>query len=290
MSKEHTAGDSAVVERAVKSNVKITKDPEFQIDDGIGALEPEIRSDYLVNRLFATPENNLFNYVKFHLVAQTLKSYCSPSPKLMDIGCGLKAAKAFLDVLVPGNRYFGVDYEAAFNPDAVVDLFDQTSLELSMQPDADALMLLDVLEHLTDDVVELEATIGRIAKTMPNDAFVVITLPQMYRLDRLKLTHLHYPEHKIRRTQQEWLASLEKHFTIEKVQGLGYLSVIPYLPMLSSQYTPDNRLGRLFNHLRGQTFEKPWLKPTDLFLSNSLGKLPVLKRWSNDFLVVARPK
>lgn len=290
MPNEHTMDSSAVAERVVDTKDKVTKETKIQFDHANQTQVPEIRSDYLVNRLFATPENNLFNYVKFHLVAQALRSFGQNSPKIMDIGCGLKVAKRFLDTLVPENGYFGVDYEAAFNPDAVVDLFDQTSLKRAMQPDTDVVMLLDVLEHLTDDVVELEAIMGQIAKTVPSETLMVITLPQMYRLDRLKLPHLHYPEHKIRRTQKEWLTSLEKHFKIETVQGLGYLSVLPYLPMLSRRYTPDNRLGRLFSHLRGQTFEKSWLKPIDLFLSNSLGKLPVLKHWSNDFLVVARPK
>ncbi|MBX2835448.1 MAG: methyltransferase [Gammaproteobacteria bacterium] len=199
-------------------------------------------------------------------------------------------AKSFLDILVPDNQYYGIDYEEAFAPDAVVDLFDYSSVAAAMQANHDAIMILDVLEHLTDDVGELEDIMSNIARCTPKDSWVVITLPQMYRLDRLKLSHLHYPEHKIRLTQKEWLASLTKHFSVHSVQGLGYLSVFPYLPMLSKKYASHSKYERLFMHLRSQTFEKDFLKPTDLFLSNTLGKLPILKHWSNDFLVVARAR
>ena len=125
---------------------------------------------------------------------------------------------------------------------------------------------------------------------IPQNCTAIITLPQMYRLDRFKLKHLFYPEHKIRLTQAEWRAVLETHFDIESVQGLGYLSVFPYLPMLSKRYKPDNRLGKLFNLLRSKVFEWGPLKPADLWLSNTLGKIGFMKTISNDILFVAKPK
>lgn len=289
MSENNTVKDASAGTRQSKQ-VSSLVTPPFKSDSHSDATDVNIRSDYLVNRLFSTKENNLFNYVKFHMVSSALQKYAAPHPKVLDIGCGLQVARTFLNALLPSHDYFGVDYEEAFQPDAVVDLFDSDSLELAVPAQVDAVLALDVLEHLTDDIPLLEESIGNIARNTPDNAIVIVTLPQMYRLDRLKLAHLHYPEHKIRRTQQEWLGSLEKHFDILEVRGLGFLSVLPYLPMLSKKYSPENRLGKLFLHLRSKTFEHKLLKPADLFLSNTFGRIPGVNRWTNDFLVIARPK
>lgn len=252
--------------------------------------QPVVRSSYLVERLFSTPENNLFNYVKFHLVNDHIKACGRDTARLMDIGCGLQVAKRFLSALNPNIRYFGIDYEATFEPDAVVDLNDEGALQDPMTWTPDVVMLLDVLEHLHEKEEDLGKVIRHVAESMPEDARVIITVPQLYRLDRFKLAHLHYPEHKIRLTQGEWRKLIEAHFDIQAIQGVGFLSVIPYLPMAFKRYTPDNALGRLFSHLRSRTFEKRWLKPLDLFLSRTLGKIKPFKHVSNDILFVATPR
>lgn len=252
--------------------------------------QPVVKSSYLVERLFKTPENNLFNFVKFHLVNQHIKRSGVACPKIMDIGCGMQIAKRFLSAHNNNISYFGVDYEASFEPDAVVDLSEPGSLTIPMRERPDVVMLLDVLEHLHEDKKDLANVIGHIAQSMPDNAQLIITVPQWYRLDRFKLKHLHYPEHKIRLTQSEWRDILSQHFDITATQGLGYLSVLPYLPMALRNYKADNALGRLFSHLRSCTFEKPWLKPVDLFLSNTLGRAGPFKYLSNDILFVARPK
>ena len=251
---------------------------------------PVVRSEYLVKRLANTPDNNLFNYVKFHLINDQFKKRYHVLPRVMDVGCGLQVAKRYLQALNPELAYYGVDYEASFSPDAVVDLNVSGALTKSMQWHPDVVMLLDVLEHLHEDITALDAVIKNIADTVPSHCTVIITLPQWYRLDCLKLKHLHYPEHKIRLTQKEWKALIEKHFEIVETQGLGFLSVIPYLPMLSKKFTPENKLGQLFSRLRSQTFEKPWLKPVDLFLSRTLGKCWPFTKMTNDFLLVVKPR
>lgn len=252
--------------------------------------QPVVRSGYLVERLFNTPENNLFNYVKFNLVNDHIKAAGHQLPRIMDIGCGLQVARRFLNALNPSIQYFGIDYEPTFEPDAVVDLNKAGALEAPMDWQPDVVMLLDVLEHLHEDTEDLGQVVKHVADTMPNNARAIITVPQLYRLDRFKLAHLHYPEHKIRLTQAQWRGILEAHFDIHEVQGVGYLSVLPYLPMAFRRYTPENALGRLFTHLRSSTFEKRWLKPLDLFLSRTLGKVGLLKTLSNDILFVATPK
>jgi hypothetical protein len=202
----------------------------------------------------------------------------------------LQVARRFLRALSPDIKYFGIDYESTFEPDAVVDLNVAGALEAPMDWSPDVVMLLDVLEHLHEDRKDLNQVVKHVADTMPADARLIITVPQLYRLDRFKLAHLHYPEHKIRLTQAEWRAIIETHFEVLDVQGVGYLSVLPYLPMASRHYTPENALGRLFNRLRSRTFEKRWLKPVDLFLSRTLGKVPIFKTLSNDILFVVKPR
>ena len=60
--------------------------------------------------------------------------------------------------------------------------------------------------------------------------------------------------------------------------------------MLSTRYKADNRLGRMFDRLRSEVFEWQPLTPADLWLSNTLGKLGLMKTLSNDILFVAKPK
>ena len=249
------------------------------------------RSPYLVRRLFETPERNLFGHVKFALVKRCIDALgLERPPRVLDIGCGRRAAHGYLQSFGLRLDYFGVDYEARFEPDAVIDLMGEAPLlpDLPWQPDV--VLALDVLEHLHEEPAVLEEVVARLAVSLPPSAKVVITLPQMYRLDRFKLPHLHYPEHKIRLEQREWRAILETAFDIERVQGVGYLSVLPYLPMASRAYSPENALGRLFTFLRSRVFEWGPLKPLDTFLSNTLGRLSPFRTLSNDVLFVATPR
>lgn len=248
------------------------------------------RSPYLVRRLFETPERNLFAHVKFALVKRCIDTLGIERPRVLDIGCGRRTARGYLQSFGLTLDYLGVDYESRFEPDAVIDLMSETPLlsDLPWQPDV--VLALDVLEHLHEEPAVLKKVVGRLAACLPPTAKVIITLPQMYRLDRFKLSHLHYPEHKIRLEQHEWRAILETAFEVERVQGVGYLSVLPYLPMASRAYTPDNRLGRLFTFLRSRLFEWGPLKPLDTFLSNTLGRLKPFQTMSNDVLFVATPR
>ena len=256
----------------------------------LGIEAYQARSEYLVERLFKTPENNLFNYVKFHLVNQQIQKIGGRCPQIIDIGCGLQVAKRFLNALNSNIHYFGIDYEPMFRPDAVVDLNKPAALNEPMKWCPDIVMLLDVLEHLHDNEQDLLTVIEHVALSMPDHAHLIVTVPQLYRLDRFKLKHLHYPEHKIRLTQKEWYKLIDTHFDIKSVQGLGYFSVLPYLPMFSKHYRPDNTLGKLFHHLRSRTCEKSWMKPVDLFLSNTVGRIPWFKNFSNDIMFVATPR
>jgi SAM-dependent methyltransferase len=291
--------DNTVLDRqdvaAKKNTVKIPRDNVAVYDPSIDVPSVDApaqdRSPYLVKRLLETNERNLFNHVKFNLVKQQIDALRIATPKVLDIGCGLQVAHSYLSDLNLECQYFGVDYEPNFSPGAVVDLLniDANPPELPWAPDV--VLMLDVLEHLHEDITELDKIVASIKNNVcAPESIMIFTLPQMYRLDRFKLSHLHYPEHKIRLTQQEWVQVIEPHFEIESVRGFGYLSVIPYLPMASKRYTPDNRLGKLFNYLRGHFFEWGPFKPIDLWLSKMLGGIPGIKQFSNDINIVARPR
>lgn len=248
------------------------------------------RSPYLVKRLLETNERNLFNHVKFNLVKRQIDRLGLAEPRIVDVGCGLQVAHSYLSSLNLRCKYFGIDYEPNFHPDAVVDLLNIKDSDVEFPWSPDVILMLDVLEHLHEDIDELGKIVKDLSLLTPKGSTMIFTLPQMYRLDRFKLPHLHYPEHKIRLTQQEWSTLIGQHFNIRSVSGFGYLSVIPYLPMASKRYLPNNRLGKLFHYLRSDFFEWSPFKPTDLALSSALGNLPWVNSFANDIMVIATPK
>jgi hypothetical protein len=279
----------------MKSSVKITNTKSCEttvlneIIEKDAAVNHVIRSEYLVERLFNTPDYNLFNHVKFNLINDKLNKYINGNPRILDIGCGLQVSKRYLASFNSDLQYKGADYEASFEPDYVVDLNQTDALADAMKWQPQVVMLLDVLEHLHDNTKDLGDVIAHIAEQVPADSVLIITLPQWYRLDCFKPSHLYYPEHKIRLNQREWRELIEQHFDIVKTQGLGYLSVIPYLPMAFKNYKNDNWLGAFYLHLRGKIMEWRIFKPIDLFLSRTIGKLPGFNKLSNDILFVAKP-
>jgi SAM-dependent methyltransferase len=252
--------------------------------------KPTINSSYLVENLLAAPDNNLFNYVKFHLINDALAPYGSKKLNILELGCGTKTTARYLESFGGHFNYFGVDYEASFVPDFVCDLLNPEPVKEMLPWQPDVLMLLDVLEHLHEDITKLEEVLIKIDYLIPSKTKVIVTLPQMYRLDRFKLAHLYYPEHKIRLTQNEWKSLLSKSFHVERVQAVGFLSVIPFLPMFFKSYKPDNRLGQLFMYLRKNTMEWPLFKPIDLWLSRTIGTMKPFYFYSNDILFVLSKK
>ncbi len=252
------------------------------------ALHPLVHSPYLVQRYFSRDDENLFNHVKFHLVAEVLGGLPRSTPRLLDLGCADQVARRYLTRLGCSFRYCGVDYESAFEPDVVADLAapDQIVEKLPWQPDV--ILLLDVLEHLEGRESDILRVLSACRAILPPGGLALVTVPQMYRLDRFKLPHLHYEEHKIRLRQEEWRELLCSELEIVQVQGVGFLSVLPYLVMFSRRYRDDNLLGRLFRRLRERTLERPALHRIDLWLSRALGDHMTLRQWTNDILFVCR--
>ncbi|MEM9147113.1 MAG: methyltransferase domain-containing protein [Pseudomonadota bacterium] len=256
----------------------------------VEAPEEDIHSPYLVNRLL-TQKPNLYGTVKFSVVSERIRKLgeqLGRPPRVLDLGCSTSISREYLAANGLEFEYCGVDYEAAFSPDIVMDvrrLYEERG-RLPWVPDV--IMLLDVLEHLPgkrDDIVRVMRECNRL---IPDHGEVLVMVPQLYRLDRLKLPHLHYPEHQVRFTLGEWRDIVASAIRVDRIEGVGYLSCLPYLPMLSPWYKEDNGHGRLFHRLRSKVFEWGPLKPAEIALTRLLGKSRLLRGWCNSSLMVCR--
>jgi SAM-dependent methyltransferase len=247
----------------------------------------EIQSEYLANRLLNFSEN-LYSFVKFNCVAELLRGV--DKPRVLDLGCASKEGEKYFNKFSLSCAYFGVDYEGVLHPDAVCDIryIDQNQSILPWRPDV--VLLLDVLEHLEGREDDILQTLAATAAVLAERGSVVIVVPQMYRLDRFKLKHLFYAEHKVRFNREEWLELISQHFSVENVRGIGFLSTVPYLVMFLPWYKEQNLLGALFRFLRNRVFEWNVLKKIDVFLTKYLGHLPCFVGLTNGVLIVASPK
>lgn len=250
--------------------------------------DAEAHSPYLVDRLLTRGDENIFNHVKFRLVAKVLRERGPSRPKVLDLGCGNRLAQRYLTRLGVDMNYFGVDYEAMLGPDLVSDLRAPDAIAERLPWRPNVILLLDVLEHLDGREKDIRGVLAAASHLLPPGGLVVVTLPQLYRLDRFKLPHLHYPEHKVRLRQDEWAALLGEQLRVEHAHGLGYISMLPYLLMAHRGYRDDNNLGRAFRFLRERAIEGDGLRRLDLALTLRLGAAPSLRMWSNDVLFVCR--
>ena len=247
-------------------------------------------SPYLVARL-SGQRPNLYGTVKFDAVVRELKALgerLGRPPRVLDLGCSTSISRHYLEMGGLEFEYCGVDYEAHFHPDIVMDVrqvYDQRD-KLPWQPDA--ILLLDVLEHLPGRAADIVAVMRQCNELISSEGLVLVVVPQLYRLDRLKLSHLRYPEHQVRFTLGEWRSLVAKGMEVARTRGIGYLSCLPYLPMLSPWYDEQGAHGRLFRYLRGTLFEWEPLKRVEIGLTWLLGRIPGLQGWCNSTLMICR--
>lgn len=251
-----------------------------------------IHSPYLVQKL-AGQKQNLYGTVKFRIVAQEIRKMAAKlgrPPRILDLGCSTSISREYLEANDLEFEYCGVDYEAEFSPDIVMDIRELYQKRAALPWEPDIIMLLDVLEHLPGKDADIQTVMSECDSLIPEHGVVLVIIPQLYRLDRLKLSHLHYPEHEVRFTLGEWRSIIEKVIKVAEVRGVGYLSCLPYLPMLSPWYKEDNRHGKLFHFLRSKVFEWGPLKPLESALTKALGRVPFLKGWCNSSLLICKAR
>ncbi|KAJ8598614.1 hypothetical protein CTAYLR_001726 [Chrysophaeum taylorii] len=250
---------------------------------------PVTHSPYLVQRLVGQ-KPNLYGVAKFDVVSEEIRKISATlnrPARILDLGCSTAISRLYLEANNVQFEYCGIDYEAAFEPDIVMDVreLDEKSELLPWQPDV--ILLLDVLEHLTGKERDIQRVMAACEAVIPDHGAILAVVPQLYRMDRLKLDHLHYPEHAVRFTLDEWRDILVDGGTnIGDVRGIGYISVLPYVPMLSPWYRDDNGHGALFRYLRGTAFEWEPLKPAEIAITRALGR--IWTGWCNSTLLVCR--
>lgn len=259
--------------------------PHTLLDDA-----PVVHSPYLVRKLI-NQAPNLYGTVKFHIVAEKIRALgeeLGRPPRVLDLGCSTSISREYLESHDIEFEYCGADYEAAFNPDIVMDVREVYAERHRLPWVPDVILLLDVLEHLPGKERDIRRTMQQCDRLLPEHGLVLAIVPQLYRLDRLKLPHLHYPEHEVRFTLREWCGIVGSATRIESVEGIGYLSCLPYMPMLSPWYREDNAHGRLFRYLRGTVFEWGPLKTAEVALTKLMRRLGIAKGWCNSSLLVCR--
>jgi hypothetical protein len=245
-----------------------------------------VHSSYLVDRLLLSKDENLFNHVKFRLIAKALQEANITHPRILDLGCADKIALRYLSDLGVDFQYCGVDYESPFSPDVLADIRESAQIISKLPWQPNVIFLLDVLEHLDGLEIDILQILQTCCTILPPGGLVVVTIPQMYRLDRFKFKHLHYKEHKIRLRQEEWYNLLSYDLKVHKSHGVGFISVLPYLVMFHPRYEQIPFLTGLFKQLREKTLEQPFLRVLDWHLSRLLGGLPFFRKWTNDVLFV----
>lgn len=249
-----------------------------------------VHSPYLVAKLTGQ-KPNLYGTVKFALVSERIRALgetLGRPPRVLDLGCSTSISEEYLAQTDLDFEYCGVDYEASFEPDIVMDVRRLYAERDRLPWTPDVILLLDVLEHLPGRDRDIRKVMRECARLIPEHGLVMVIVPQLYRLDRLKLSHLSYPEHAVRFRLDEWRALVESEIDVEDARGVGYLSVLPYLPMLSPWYEERNRHGRLFRYLRSTVFEWSPLKPIEIALTRLMGRIGLMKGWCNSTLLVCR--
>jgi SAM-dependent methyltransferase len=245
--------------------------------------------DYLVGA-YKKSGSSLYSHTVFNFIGERLRSFNEPL-RILDLGCADGRSKELL--LKTGAHiadYYGVDSNANFCPSFVGDIRDVSSYIGLIPFTPNVILITDVLEHFENGTVDIKSFLKKIQKDLSTDCLIFITVPQMYRLDRFKLAHLHYTEHKVRFTLYEWTSLLTDHLRIIDTHGIGYLSVLPYLVMFVPSYKEDGILGHVFLKTRKILSSFPILRKIDLHLTNVIGKGRHFEGLSNSVLLVCRTK
>jgi SAM-dependent methyltransferase len=223
----------------------------------------------------------LYSRTLFDFISENLKGI-KDEVRILDLGCADGRAERILKQKL-AIKYFGIDIDPGFGPHYVADIKNVEECLKASPFEQDIILLTDVLEHLKEGETDIHDFLSKLSQHASPDSEIFITLPQMYRLDALKPSHLHYPEHKVRFQASEWISILSKYFHIKEITGVSYVSVLPYLIMFNRFYREDNILGKIFKFsrtaLRGQRIFE-----FDSKLTKHLGKHPFFIPFSNSVL------
>lgn len=237
---------------------------------------------YLVEA-YLSSTGSLYGNTLFRIIRERIgpaQSSCG----ILDLGCADRRAK---NLLGSGHKYFGVDIDPGFNPDLIADIRDLETCLRAPAFEVDTILLTDVLEHLDRGTEDIDELLKKLNSLVSPSTRIFIVVPQLYRLDALKLPHLHYPEHKVRFTSREWAELITRYLDVKDVTGISYLSVMPYLLMFSKKYKDGNTLGSLFKQAR-RKLSGNLAEQIDYGLTARLGRSKKFKHLSNSVLYECR--
>ncbi len=247
------------------------------------------QSQYLV-RAYSSSKNSLYSHTVFRVIADYQKKE-NKICKVLDLGCADGRARELLvNYGLEISDYCGVDYNRSFNPMIVDDIRNVDNYLKKVPFSPNVVLITDVLEHLEKGRIDIDIFLHDLKSRLPKDCIVYTTAPQMYRLDRFKLSYLHYPEHTVRMSLAEWKEIISKHISIEQTLGAGYVSVLPYLLMFLPNYKEDKILGKIFKKVRSLISAQKSLYEVDYYLSKTLGKREAFVDLANSVVLVCKNK
>lgn len=259
-----------------------------ELDLSVGPLGNE--SKIYLPRVYENSKDSLYSHTVFQILSDIIKIIFETA-KILDLGCADKRSSRLLTKYgLKISNYCGVDQNSEFSPDIESDVKDLSIYYENIDFVPNVVLITDVLEHLDGGTKDIQKFLKDLVQKISCDSKVFITVPQMYRLDRFKLKHLYYPEHKVRLTLEEWQNIVSQDFEIEQQIGIGYISVLPYLIMFLPFYSEHGWTGSVFKKSRNILSKSGKIRQLDYFLSRKSQDNLFACRLANDALFVCRKK
>ncbi len=260
----------------------------FEIKLAVNDMKNEARN-YLP-RVYENSKDSLYSHTVFQILSNLINSHFV-NAKILDLGCADKRSSRLLtNYGLQISNYCGVDHNSGFSPDIESDVRDLSIYYERIDFAPNVILITDVLEHLDGGIEDIQKFLKELSAKISTDTKVYISAPQMYRLDRLKLKHLFYPEHKVRLKLEEWQKIIFQDFEVEQLIGVGYISVLPYLIMFLSFYNENGWTGAVFKKIRSLLSKSVTIRQLDYFLSNRSKGCLFFCRLANSVLFVCRKK
>ncbi len=235
------------------------------------------------------PSRTLYAHVKYNLLCDVLcrhnllekQSDASYKLTTLDLGCSQQLIRRHLKKRIADLDYVGLDRLPLVYPDLLSDLTHSESSEAFSLIQPNTVMALDVISELHTSVGDLQQTLAQWVTASKDTApLFLFTVPQNGKSESDKLTM----------NPEEWQALLERHFVIEAVHSIGFLSALPYWLGSNDRVREPSWTQRLLDVLKEPMYNSPVLKSIDLIMTKALGKVGFLRRYSHSVLFVARAK
>lgn len=254
-------------------------------------------------RVRETRNKSLYGFVKMSVVAELIDGFqksnksAGISTQVMDIRCTFQPAKRLFKNSWLKFEYTGTHLKSMTG----ADFPSQTSAQVqTIEPQAQIVLALDIFTDLYKTPEAFDRKLIKLSNLSIDSSLILISLPPMNCLPGQKISTAGnlftvsgaQPKkaNQAKHVRQLCLNALEKHFVIEQVIGIGFLSALPGSLMRSRQYNDNNFRGRVCRYLCDLILDYGPAKPMDLFLTRTLGKIALFRGLSNGILIVTSPR